>query len=91
MNCTWCDEIVLEEERHPFFQEPTHLECGFRAVGGSVAHVEQRCGCFVPGSAEGDPPGLTKRQAARAALDAYRARWEFDSILRNRRAAASSN
>jgi hypothetical protein len=45
----------------------------FRAVAGSVAHLERRCGCFVAGSTEGDPPGMTKRQAALAAW-AY---WQF--------------
>jgi hypothetical protein len=48
-----------------------HRECGFRQVGGSVAHLSGFCSCFVPGSNAGDPPGMTKRQAARAALDLY--------------------
>lgn len=48
-----------------------HYECRMRAVVGSVAHSEGRCSCFVPGSTEGDPPGLTAREAAHAALRAY--------------------
>jgi hypothetical protein len=49
-----------------------HRACGMRGIIGSVAHQEQRCACFVPGSDEGDPPDMTRREAAEAAL----AIWE---------------
>lgn len=49
-----------------------HRVCLFRGISGSAAHIEGRCGCFVPGSSEGDDPGLTKLQAAEAALAAFR-------------------
>jgi len=48
-----------------------HQECLFRSIAGPVAHIEHRCGCFIPGSSEGDPPGMTVREAARAALEAF--------------------
>lgn len=51
-----------------------HRVCLFRSVSGSVAHIEGRCGCFVPGSSERDDPGLTRLQAAEAALAAFRRR-----------------
>jgi hypothetical protein len=51
-----------------------HMECVFRSICGSVAHVERRCGCFVKGSEEGDPPGMTLRQAAVAAVQAFERR-----------------
>jgi len=44
-----------------------------RLVIGSVAHLERRCCCYVPGSTEDDPPHMTPRQAARAALVLYNA------------------
>jgi hypothetical protein len=47
--------------------EAMHRECGIRTVMGSMAHLEKRCSCYVPGSIEGDDPGLTKREAARQA------------------------
>lgn len=73
MNCTHCDEPVLAGEQHPSYPaEPMHLECGFRSIGGSVAHVLRRCHCFKLGSTLSDPPGLTKREAARAALALFR-------------------
>jgi hypothetical protein len=36
-----------------------------------VAHILRRCSCYSPGSELGDPPGFTKRQAAKAALDLF--------------------
>jgi hypothetical protein len=40
-------------------------------VVGSVAHLERRCSCYVPGATEGDPDGLTRRAAAEAAVQAF--------------------
>jgi len=72
LNCTWCDEPVLSTEQHPDFDEPFHFECAFRSVAGSLAHLARRCSCFVPGSDENDPPGFSKREAAKQVLEAYR-------------------
>jgi hypothetical protein len=67
-NCTWCKEPVLAgEQDRSYPSQPMHLECGFRAVGGSVAHMLRRCSCYCLGSTLGDPPHLTLREAARAA------------------------
>ena len=67
--CQYCGEPILpEEEGHSPRVPGHHRECAFRAVGGSVAHIERRCSCFVPGSTENDPPGMTLRQAAEAAI-----------------------
>jgi hypothetical protein len=62
--CTYCYE-PLDVPRHLAY---LHRECAFRAVAGSVAHLQKRCSCYVPGSMESDPPGMTPRQAALAAL-----------------------
>ena len=72
MNCTWCEEPVLVNEQHPSFMQPTHLECGFRSIAGSVAHLQKRCSCYIQGAEETDPPGVSKREAARMALEFYR-------------------
>lgn len=48
-----------------------HENCNFRSIVGSVAHIEKRCSCFVAGSTEGDPEGMTKREAANAARKAF--------------------
>ena len=70
-SCFYCGEEVLPgEDSGRVGNAPSHLECSFRAVAGSVAHIERRCSCFIPGSEEGDPPGMTRREAAKAALDA---------------------
>ena len=71
MNCQWCDEPLLDHERHPLLGAGTclHRECGISSVVGSVAHLSGKCSCFVDGAEEGDPPWMTKRQAAKAAAD----------------------
>lgn len=68
--CGWCDEPVEARHQHPAFDQPLHFACGFRMVAGSVAHIEGRCSCFIVGSEESDPPGMTKREAALAAVRA---------------------
>jgi hypothetical protein len=50
-----------------------HLECQLRSVLGSVGHIEGRCSC-VGGDFE-DPPGLTPREAAIAAVAAWERRY----------------
>jgi hypothetical protein len=64
--CARCDEEITERDvQAPYDGTPLHYECGMRMALGSIAHVEKRCGCYVPGSEEGDPPGMSKRHAAR--------------------------
>lgn len=71
MTCQWCGEPLEDYERHPLFdKEPMHYVCFFRSVAGSVAHIEGRCSCCIVGSEEGDPPGMSKREAAQAAFEA---------------------
>lgn len=48
-----------------------HTECLMRTFIGSVGHLKRTCCCYVPGSVQDDPPWMTKRQAARAALRLY--------------------
>jgi hypothetical protein len=51
-----------------------HRACFLRTVLGSVAHIEERCSCFVPGATCTDPEGMTRRQAAEAAVSLYESR-----------------
>lgn len=66
--CEWCGESVLPDEQQVSFTQPMHRECGFRSVAGSVGHILRRCSCCSKESNLGDPPGLTQREAARAAF-----------------------
>jgi hypothetical protein len=83
--CVNCDEQITsgDDVRHMANGDPLHWECMCRLVLGSVGHQEQRCNCYIPGSTEEDPPGMTKRQAAQAALDTYRIR-NFATFLNDR-------
>jgi len=68
--CPYCHEqLIAGEEIDPRFSPPVHRECGFRSGVGSLAHLKGRCSCFTIGLNEGDPPGMTEREAARAAMD----------------------
>lgn len=49
--------------------EPEHIECFIRQSIGSVGHLRRHCSCY--GGTEGDPPGMTRREAAQAALDLF--------------------
>lgn len=73
-NCLHCGEPVEDgEQSEMYHSQPMHKECGLRGVIGSVAHIEHRCSCFAPGSTENDDPNLSIREAARAAVAAYKA------------------
>ena len=67
MVCGFCFEpIVCGELIARWATEPLHRECGLRLQLGSVGHITRRCPCF--GGGEDDPPHMTKREAARAAV-----------------------
>jgi len=73
MICPYCKEQFLEGDVvEKMGVQLYHHECVFRMGAGSVAHIEHRCSCFVPGSVEDDPTNLTTRAAAKVALEAYR-------------------
>jgi hypothetical protein len=98
--CAHCSEPVLENEPRMPFNGGTvimHRNCGLRGILGSLAHVQGRCGCYVPGSHESDPEGMTLRQAADAAVAEWRRieslRLHFNAALPacgNGKAAAGS-
>jgi hypothetical protein len=72
--CMWCGEPVTEtDECAPIAGGQMHRECGIRMILGSVAHLDRRCSCFRKGDncedgEPGDPPGMSRREAARAAV-----------------------
>lgn len=74
--CHWCDEPILRHEQHYAGQankhqgcSDFHYECFFRMFVGSVGHVRKECSCW--GGKAGDPPGMTRREAAKAAFEEY--------------------
>ena len=70
--CEYCDEPIQPGEgENDVGGRAFHAECFFRMVMGCVAHIEKRCSCFVPGSNDHDPEGMTRREAARAAFAAW--------------------
>ena len=72
--CHWCGELILPgDEVSPMIlnggADRVHLECGYRMIAGGVNHILGRCTC-CGGTEPPDPPHMTKREAARAALGA---------------------
>jgi len=71
--CGFCQEPIQAGDRGctipDFFggENPFHFECHMRLVIGSLAHQQGRCSCY--GGEAHDPPGMTLRQAARAAFE----------------------
>ena len=78
--CLWCTEPIEDGDSgviQPYLAEvgrpPTlvaqHRNCFLRSVLGSVGHLNGQCSCS--GGNHGDPPGMTRRQAADVAAEAW--------------------
>lgn len=85
-DCAFCEEPIEIGDRGctiPHLGEggvaekPYHFECHMRVAVGSLGHLRGRCSCY--GGTEHDPPGMTLRQAARAAFHF----WQATSGRRN--------
>lgn len=72
--CLWCDEAIEDGQTGyvmPYIgaesatEKPEHVECFIRSIIGSLGHQMRQCSCY--GGDRGDPPIMTKREAAVAA------------------------
>lgn len=82
--CPWCGEPVLDGEDSPAIPGVAshdgrwhrwHRECVERMAIGSLAHITGQCACYGEAGVDDlDPPGMTKREAARAAVAEYERR-----------------
>lgn len=71
--CHWCTEMVVPGDLMHSALPGYHYACALRAALGSIGHLQGRCSCHrTDGTAEDDPPELTKRQAARLVADYVR-------------------
>ena len=71
--CTHCDEPIAEGDQGIIYSNApvAQLDCFIRGTIGSVAHQLKTCSCFFPGATEGDPPELSRREAARLAVELW--------------------
>ena len=76
--CNWCGESIVEGDAGimmPLITEIgtldiyRHKECYLRGVFGSVGHQQRQCSCY--GGTIEDPPELTRRESAIAAVDEF--------------------
>lgn len=75
--CIHCDEPIAADDQGvvmPYFppvngvdEVAQHRECFLRKIFGSVGHQRKTCSCY--GGTEEDPPGLSVREAAKAAMN----------------------
>lgn len=71
--CILCDEAILPGERMSstrFNGREVHHECAFREIAGGAYHILRLCTC-CGGKHAPDPPGVSKREAARFALKVF--------------------
>lgn len=74
--CQMCNEPITIADRigpWPVDGQPIHWECGLRSVVGGLNHLNGLCTC-CGGTLPPDPEGMTRREAARAAAQAWIAR-----------------
>lgn len=77
--CAWCEEPFTADDGGYLIPHmgatvtelPYHVECWLRQIVGSVAHLEERCSCYGGAEDDTDPPELSKREAAQAAVDLF--------------------
>jgi len=73
--CPRCDEAIGPRDSGLTMmwngeEKPLHYECHLRGIIGGVNHLRKNCTC-CGGTEPPDPPELTKRQAARAAVSTW--------------------
>ena len=70
-DCAWCGEPILPgDPLAPVAGVTEHWECGLRSVAGGLNHQMGTCTC-CGGTEPPDPPNMTARQAALAAVGYY--------------------
>jgi hypothetical protein len=70
--CSHCEERIEAGDSGYYQAEGDyafHEACYLRGMVGSVGHQLGTCSCH--GGGDGDPPGMSKREAARAAFQLF--------------------
>lgn len=82
--CFYCEEIILPTDRgflmvhagETVEHKPYHFECHFRQLIGGLNHLMGNCSC-CGGTEPPDPPEMTTREEAKAAVAFYAAQVSF--------------
>lgn len=71
--CPHCEEPIVQGDElgrhliaHPDGLRLLHEECAMRTILGGINHLMGKCTC-CGGTEQPDPPGMSRRDAARAA------------------------
>lgn len=83
--CAWCGEVITASENGvvlPVLGESRdvsyHGMCFLRTVVGSVGHQAGECSCH--GGETEDPPHMTRREAASAAVLYYQTKQKLEGL-----------
>jgi hypothetical protein len=70
--CVWCEELIDEHDSGIVYANGpvAHRDCFLRQVIGGVNHIRGCCTCHG-GTEPPDPPEMTRREAAEAAVAAF--------------------
>jgi rRNA maturation protein Nop10 len=81
--CARCGEDFARDDESEFIHPGFfHVECAARMAIGGMNHLLKRCTC-CGGTEPPDPPGLTKREAARHALAVFRVQQQAKALRGN--------
>jgi hypothetical protein len=84
MLCRRCGEPIAEGESGVIpsgvlrWEDPMHYECFLRGIVGGLNHQLGRCHC-CGGDQPPDPEGMTRREAAIKAVEAWEQRGRFQA------------
>lgn len=68
--CSYCwERIGPRDSYRDGACQRFHVECLFRSVAGSAAHILKECLCY--GGDREDPPGMSLREAAIVSLNTW--------------------
>jgi hypothetical protein len=68
--CPYCDEALRDGEPVIYgASQGFHRECFIRMIAGSAAHQLGECSCC--GGNREDPPGVSRREAAKLAYETF--------------------
>lgn len=72
--CQHCGEPIYPGEKAA--QNDMHVVCLLRLITGGLNHLRQSCSCYG-GAEPPDPPEMTRREAAEAAVAFMRERGQL--------------
>jgi hypothetical protein len=71
LTCQACGESIEAGQSAPYLRPAHHRECAMRLIVGSLAHLNRECTCYGGANTHDPPEGMTRREAAMAAVKLF--------------------